>query len=633
MLEVDSLSNQEGLSGKLICFINKLAKSPLLLAFLLNLVAFLFRIIAFELKYEVSDDYFIDAVLSGAYGKGYDPNLLFGNVILGYILVFLYKLIPTISFYFVTLVLLGFVSVTVILYLLFKKNINVITVSIAIIFLSFVTDDLYVLIQFTKASTAAGIAGGLLVIHALFEVDKKRVRYLLLGFLLMLVASMVRFSTIYIYAGFLVIVFLYYCISYFLSNKHSEKEKSSYIKLSHVLVRFIICVFVIGSIFGFNYLGQLISRSDKDYEEYYKYSSLRSSITDVTIPEYEDIEDDYAALGLNYTDYAMLNSWLFDDKDIYSDELLQEVADINKNAIEEKSISVYDALSTLVERCVFIYPVAIALYVIVIFALFTSKKKISPIILLLASFAFLAFFVYFGRTVYRVEWSIYCCAVYCMVAGYSFDTKGRLFKLKTRLFGKDRQVLFVLTTLVVGGLLITRLPRLLTRPIYLNVSDEAYSNAFYNTMYFSGDYIPEKIGFPTVSRKPTPNLIAYLESDTSYYYVDFGTGIQNLYYNYEPWLRPEQGLFCNEYSYFGSCMMRNPGEIYALEYNGCDPYNPFKSLTNDNILLVDNWGYDYKLEYVRHYYCQDAECELVDVIDGYYIWNIYDSNSIEETYD
>ena len=109
--------------GKVVSFFSS---KPLALALLLNITALIIRLIFFEIKYEVSDDYMTDAVLSGAFGNGYDPHLLFGNIILGYILVFFYKLIPSISFYFVLLVALAFVSVTVVLYLLFKKKINLV---------------------------------------------------------------------------------------------------------------------------------------------------------------------------------------------------------------------------------------------------------------------------------------------------------------------------------------------------------------------------------------------------------------------------------------------------------------------------------------------------------------------------
>ena len=77
--------------------------------------------------------------------------------------------------------------------------------------------------------------------------------------------------------------------------------------------------------------------------------------------------------------------------------------------------------------------------------------------------------------------------------------------------------------------------------------------------------------------------------------------------------------------------MRHPGEIHALESHGCDPYNPFKNLTKENILLVDNWGYDYKLEYFRRYYCPEAEMELVEEIDGYSIGRFYVPENAEST--
>lgn len=109
-------------------FLRKLLHKPLFLACLFNFVSFLICILCFRIRYEVSDDYMIDAVLSGAFGSGYDPYLFWGNPILGFFLVLLYRLIPKISFYFVTLVILGFVSSTAVTYLLFKKKINVVTV-------------------------------------------------------------------------------------------------------------------------------------------------------------------------------------------------------------------------------------------------------------------------------------------------------------------------------------------------------------------------------------------------------------------------------------------------------------------------------------------------------------------------
>ena len=66
---------------------------PECMAILINLF-FLLAIILFgDMKYEVSDDFVMDTILSGAYGSQYDAHLLFSNMILGYGLKLLYMLI------------------------------------------------------------------------------------------------------------------------------------------------------------------------------------------------------------------------------------------------------------------------------------------------------------------------------------------------------------------------------------------------------------------------------------------------------------------------------------------------------------------------------------------------------------
>ncbi|MBR3342157.1 MAG: hypothetical protein IKG30_11130 [Clostridiales bacterium] len=624
MREVSSLQNSTKKGFSFGQIITKLSEHPLLLAFILNLGAFLFRIIVFDIKYEVSDDYITDAVLSGAYGTGYDPQLLFGNIILGYFLVFLYKLIPTISFYFIILILLSFISCTTVLYLLFKKKINTITVCIALIFLAFVTDDLYVLVQFTKVASAAGIAGGLLILDGLFEYKTPKILTVILGSLMMISGSMIRFGNILIYCAFLVVAFIF---NVFLKTGEKGKNTESSerkMDIKGILIRFVICVVIVGLLYGLMYLGEWLTDRDQTHREFNEYHILRCNITDKTRPDFDIIENDYKELGLDYVDYAMLNSWNFDDRDVYSDETLQKVAQLQQRAVASQPVRFSDVIYVLLSRRTFFYPIAFALFVLALLSLVFDKKRIYSLILILVSFAMFAGLVYYGRIMYRVEWGVYFCAVSCLMAGFDYNENSKLAKKKKTLFYKERSTVAIYLVILTVLLLLTRVPRILNIYNLLNCSDEDYKYYFDNTMLYSGIYLTDKIGFPTVIRKPSSNIIERLENDPDHYYiVDFATGIQDFYFDYDPWIRPEQGLFSDHYAYFGGCTMRHPGEIYALEQNGCDPYNPFKNLTNDNILLVDNWGYEYKLAYIRRYYNSDAEIELVEVIDGYSIWNIY----------
>ena len=628
MQEIKTLEQNKTVDISFAKIIKKIGANPLLLAFLINLASFLLSILFFDIKYEVSDDYITDAVLSGAFGTGYDPQLLFGNVILGYILVFLYKLIPSVSFYFLMLITLDFIATTVIMYMLFKHKTNIITVCMAILFMIFYADDLYLLIQFTKTSAVAGIAGGLLILHGLWEAEKHKAGYILSGILLMTAGSMIRFETIYIYAAFLVIAFVFHVLSRFPGKeKHNGKSKerpSSGQIAKQTGIRFAVCVLIVGSMFGLSVLGEWIRGLDETHAGFNSFHSIRCSITDTQKPDFELVEAEYNEIGLDVIDYIMLCSWNFSDREIYNDELIKKVAAIHSKAVSEIGTPVSAVIENITQRQQFLYPAALALYIFTGLGLLLSKKRFYHVAILITAAALIIAFVFYGRTMYRVDWSVFFCAASCVITGFAYDDNSRIAGQKKTVFGKKISTVGLYIPILVVLLIVSKVPRVITRYQLLNCPDEVYRKVFANTLEYSGDYIPDKVAFPSVSRRLSPELIEHMMNDQDHYYVvDFATGIQDFYFNYDPWIRPEQGLF-EHYSYFGGCTMRHPGERSALMANGADPDNPFKSLLIDNIYLVDNWGAECKIAYVRKYFCPDAEISLVDVIDGYKIWKVTD---------
>ena len=52
--------------------------------------------------------------------------------------------------------------------------------------------------------------------------------------------------------------------------------------------------------------------------------------------------------------------------------------------------------------------------------------------------------------------------------------------------------------------------------------------------------------------------------------------------------------------------------------------NQMKSLVIDNVYLVDNYNLEIKLNYLREHYYPEARAELYKVLDGYYVWKIYE---------
>ena len=99
-----------------------LYKNTAFLSFLINAVFLLMVILFCDMKYEVSDDFIVDSILSGAYGNGYDEHLLFSNIIYGLFLKQLYKIFPVVSWYFVFQIAICFFSLWAVTYIVLSRN-------------------------------------------------------------------------------------------------------------------------------------------------------------------------------------------------------------------------------------------------------------------------------------------------------------------------------------------------------------------------------------------------------------------------------------------------------------------------------------------------------------------------------
>ena len=149
--------------------VKKNDKKNVLIAFAINAIFLLLVIMFCDMKYEVSDDFIVDSILSGAYGNGYDEHLLFSNILYGYFLKLLYQLIPVVSWYFVAQIAICFCSLWAVSYIILQKNNSYIGILVIIIFVSFFSDDLYILVQFTKTAVVAICAGGALMLYGIWR--------------------------------------------------------------------------------------------------------------------------------------------------------------------------------------------------------------------------------------------------------------------------------------------------------------------------------------------------------------------------------------------------------------------------------------------------------------------------------
>ena len=90
MRSASAIDLQERFGKKKLFFVLAAAQAVLLLCILLFC----------SIKYEVSDDFIMEMVVSGAYTGHPDAHMMFSNIFIGWLFVPLYSLFPAISWYF-----------------------------------------------------------------------------------------------------------------------------------------------------------------------------------------------------------------------------------------------------------------------------------------------------------------------------------------------------------------------------------------------------------------------------------------------------------------------------------------------------------------------------------------------------
>ena len=590
-------------------YINRVKNSSLAMAFLLNGVFLLCAILFCDIKYEVSDDFMMEAVLSGAFGQGYNAHLLFSNIFLGYGLKIMYMLIPIVSWYFIFQISVCFLSLTAVTYVILEHNQTYAGMLISFLFITFFSDDVYILPQFTKAAALSLCAGAVLFMFGLWECHgKKKTIVLGTGFLLILSGSLIRFSCIYVVTTFWGVLFLKYVWDRY--HRYGLKkclENGWHLK---VLSKFLSCVVVITGMYLLSAISSMIWIGHPDYASYKFYNNLRSSVVDMKSYGYESVAVELDAIGFDVNDYQMISSWNSIEEKQYPDWKLEKVAQIKKDYHREQIKKPWAMVKALADRKYWTYMPVIGI-ILLLFSSFLLKKANKGYFLIQLGIVagYLIYFAYHGRQVYRVEYGVLLSAAICIAT-------------TTKCSWMNKTMRRMICSLVIF-LGVCKIPLYLPDVNRFTMSDKEYISYTVDTLYNSSDYNVCKYGIDVYARPASGELIQQMETDKEHYYlIDFSTGIQLLYFNYKPWLRIEQGYFQN-YSYLGGVDTRHPAKAYTWALYGIDEKAPYKDIVQEHIYLVDNGYYQTKFEYLKKHYYPNARAEVIANIDGYYIWKFY----------
>ena len=586
--------------------VKKILSSPMFLAVGINLFFFLLIVFFCDMKYEVSDDFIMASIMSGAYGDAPNPQMIFVNVIIGYLLLPLYYLFPQISWYFVAEVFLIFVSSTTVTYVLFEKLEKEKAFMLSVLLILFFSNDAYILVQFTKTAMFAVMAGAMLFLWALFE--KKSIWKMMFGGLLCLIGTMVRFSTIYLAGGFILFILGYEFWKLYV-RKDSLAKGWKYPLLTIVLSG----CFLIGAAYGCKWLNWYTYNNDEAYGFFYAYNAARSHVVDASTYGYEVYEADLSKIGVSKNDFYMMRNWALTDNDFFTIDRLEQTANIISTYQKKQDVTFDMTLEYLQERNYPGLPVFFACMLLLVIGVFLNYRQwwmsLGSIGI---GVGMLVYFCFRGRYVYRVEYSVFLGIFLCGI--YFWNIEKGLFA--------ERQIgvrlCMIISALCIMGHILLYIPD----QSYKEIDSEERISYIDDTFYDSWNYGADKYRKVVNKERPQNGLLDEIENhQENYYFLDFTTTIQTLYFEWSPWKALPVGYHDN-FGYMGGVTTNFPDIVQNLKEKNIE--NPLQSLVKENIYLVDNYASEVKLNYLREHYYPEARAEVYKEVDGYTIWKFYE---------
>ena len=192
---------------------------------LLDAVFLIASVLFCEPKYEVSDDFLMETILSGAYGATTNPHMLFVNILYGNLLQPLYHIFPKLNWYTISLLSVSFLACIGLTLILVHSLKGKRALFFNLLFLIFFANDLFILLQFTKTASICCFVGGLLILYSLFRKigEPKLIQqpfFFIYGVVLCFIGSLIRIYAVYLVAPFIFVAALYEGIS----NLHSKSK-------------------------------------------------------------------------------------------------------------------------------------------------------------------------------------------------------------------------------------------------------------------------------------------------------------------------------------------------------------------------------------------------------------------------
>lgn len=294
--------------------IKKLGNSPLFLAISMNVIFLALCLIAGNGKFESLDDYFMSAVLTGAYGGKYDVHMYFVNVVYGYFLRPFYAILPSVGWYTIFQTFTVFASFSSLCFVAIERYGKKLGIMIAFMLLICVSPDFYLHVAFTQCAGIATAAG--IFLFAIGNIEKRHF-YLVVGVILMLCGIIFRKDM------FLLGMPTFAAILFFSILRERKIWKGTLVALATLVVAYV----------GLNKINT--EHFKGDYKYYAAYQGPRAYFGDGAFFDEKSFIAELEERDMISRDYRYLRSWYFYDNNVFSLDSMKALIKIaNRNRFE-----------------------------------------------------------------------------------------------------------------------------------------------------------------------------------------------------------------------------------------------------------------------------------------------------------
>lgn len=369
-------------------------------------------------RYIINDDIGMLKIAESFTTNSHSEHLVFISVILGYAIKFLYHIIPNFN-WFITLYLVALNFAFIALYGIIKK-LGSKVIGIAVI----VCAQIYFLsnLTFTSISFICSITGMLWLFIFVPKIEKKNIKYIIIGAALILLGFMMRRGDTFY---FTILLFVPLYIFSFVKKRNS---------LAVLAMIILICTCSNYFVIGVQNVYNKTIPAEVYFSEFRKY---RAAANDGGEFNYERHTTELQEAGITENDYDLLKRWVFGDKKVYSSETMKAIAE-SRDFDEKYNTNIKDIVKQILGQDTVLVLIAVLLLLTIITFIFDNESRLETLFVFAFTMAAFGFLYFRRRGIQRVSAPVLFCGIIISLSiflrNYDYivkDKLGKIFNKKT----------------------------------------------------------------------------------------------------------------------------------------------------------------------------------------------------------